>query len=135
MAKPNNSISTFDMVVKEMERLAWIVGLKPEGDFAQFNWKGIFIHAVNTVLYHIPDCLPEGGRRGLVLTGAYPCQFHSDPASSIQEDVAAAARNITDLDGKQRLLFVSFFQLIFYNVVKGVFDKRLNKLIRGVVRA
>src|SRR3990170_7773622 len=100
MAKPDNGISAFDMVVKEMERLTWVVGLKPECDLAQFNCKGIFIHAVNTVLYYIPDCLAKSGRRGLVLTGAYPCQFHSDPAGGIQEYMSASARNITDLDGK-----------------------------------
>src|SRR3990172_6505350 len=121
MAKPNNSISTFDMVVKEMERLAWIVGLKPEGDFAQFNCKGIFIHTVYTVLYHIPDSLPESWRRGLVLTGAYPCQFHSDPAGSVQEYMPASARNITDFDGKECLFLILFFQLIRNYIFKGVF--------------
>ena len=35
-------------MVEEVERLAGVVGLQPEGNFAEFDGEGIEVHAVDT---------------------------------------------------------------------------------------
>src|SRR3972149_7404485 len=117
MGKPDNGIPAFDMVIEKIERLTGVVGLKPEGDFAEFYGQRIFIYAVYAVTYDIPYSSPKGIRRRLVFAGADFCQFHGDPSGGIQKDMATSAGHVTDLDGKEILFFVSFFQLLFYDVV------------------
>ena len=72
-------------------------------------------------------------RRGLLLAGAHNGEFRGDAARGGKQDVARAAGDIGDAQIEQRGFRVGVFQAFGDQVVEGMFDKRLNKVVWRVV--
>ena len=82
------------MVVEEVERLARVVGLEPQGYPAELHCERIQVHAIDTSADHITQGGAVGGGRGLLLAGADDSELGGDTARSGQEDVTRAAGDV-----------------------------------------
>ena len=99
--KAHNRIATLDVVVKEVERFAGAVRFQPERHFAQFHRQRIEVHAVDAGADHIAHRRAERRRRRLILPRPHAGQRRGNPPRRCQQNVAGAAGDIGDAQGKQ----------------------------------
>ena len=130
----DDGVAAFDVMVQEVERLAGVVRLKPEGDLAQLDGQRIEVNSVDAG----PDHVAEGGAKGwgrrLFFARPHDGEFRGDSSCSGQQDVARAAGDIRDAQIEQRGFRFGGFEALGDQVVERVFDERLDEIVRSVVR-
>ena len=90
------------MVVEERERLAGLQGFEPEIDLAEFHGHGVDVHAEDAVADHIAEGLSVGFRGRLFVAGANGGQTLGDAVGGGNQEMAAAAGGVADLQRQNR---------------------------------
>ena len=98
MCESDDGIAALDVVIKEVKRLSGDVGLKPEGDLAQFDGERIEVYAIDAFANDVANGGAEGGRGWLFFAGTDYGKLRGYAAGGGKEDMARAASYVGDTE-------------------------------------
>ena len=102
--RPEQAVADLDVVVEERERLARLQGLHPEADLAELDRHRVQVDAVDAPADDVPLGMLDRGQARLVVAGAEPGQVLGHPLGRGDQEVAAAAGRVADLQIEEGLL-------------------------------
>ena len=101
--RPEQAVAHLDVVVEERERLARLQGLHPEADLAQLDRHRVEVHAVDATADDVALGVLDRAQARLVVARAEPGQLLGHPLGRGDQEVAAAAGRVADLQVEQGL--------------------------------
>src|SRR5208283_4906711 len=100
---PEQAVADLNVVVEERERLAWLQGLHPKTDLAEFDGHRVEVYPKDATTNDVPLGMLNRRRARFVVAGADPGQVLGESVGGGDQEVAAAAGRVADLQIEQGL--------------------------------